>query len=185
MIYFGVLAVAYQSSLFGFFAAVCLSGVFSFGMSYLPGVLTLDFKESMLPAVVFGHLIVIAGYIATFKNAPEYTMYFNIGIQYYCTIALGVALLVGASPFYKKEVAAGYALMFMVIAVMSSFGYFFYDLKVMSSIVMIFFVLFLLEWIGYFSYHSGAIIGSAMIGGTLFGLAMLFEKYGSMIILKI
>ena len=139
----------------------------------------------MLPAVVFGHLIVIAGYIATFKNFPEYTMYFNVGIQYYCTIALGVALLVGASPFYKRDVAAGYALMFVVIAVMSSFGYFFYDLKVMSSIVMIFFVLFLLEWIGYFSYHSGAIIGSAMIGGTLFGLAMIFEKYGSMIILSL
>lgn len=65
-----------------------ISCVISFyGMIYF-GVLALDFKENMLPAVVFRHLIVLFGYIVTFKNVPEYTAYFNVGIQYYCTIAL-------------------------------------------------------------------------------------------------
>lgn len=185
MIYFGVLAVVYQSSIFGFFAAVCLSGVFSFGMTYMPGVLTLNFKEEMIHSVVFGHLIVLGSYLSTMNIVPEYTQYFNVGIQYYCTIALGVALLVAASPFYRSEIAVAYALIFIVVAIAASMGYFIYDLKVVSSILMVFFVLFLLEWIAYFGYRGGAIIGSAIFGGTLFGLAMLFEKYGSMIILRL
>jgi hypothetical protein len=99
MIYFAALAYFYQSSIFGFFAAVCLSGVFSFGLYYMPGVLYLNFKESMLPAVVFGHLAVLAIYTFMFKTHPEYTMFFDAGIQYYCTVALAVGLQFDASNF--------------------------------------------------------------------------------------
>ena len=38
MLYFGALAWFYHSSIFGFFAAVCLSGVFFFTMKYVPGI---------------------------------------------------------------------------------------------------------------------------------------------------
>lgn len=185
MVYFGILALSYESSLFGFFAVVCLSGVFSFGLHYSTGTLTLYFKENMLPSVVFGNLIVIIGYIAIFKTFPEHTTYFNSGIQYYCTIAMCVGLLVGAAPFYKSDVSLGYSLLFIVIAIFASFGYFFYDLQVMASIIFFFFILFILEWIGYLCIQTGFIIGSAIAGGTLFGIAKLFEHYGSMIILHL
>lgn len=185
MIYFAGLAFAYKSQIFGFFAAVSLSGMLSFTVYYLPGTLFLYFKEEMLNAVIFGHLLVLSIYIALFKQTPELTEYFNIGMQYYCTIALGVGLIVGASPFYKIEKAPLYAGLFILLFFLASFGYFFFDLKVMASITFVFFILFILEWIGFFGYQTGLIIGSAIIGGSLFALGLLLEKYGSMIILYV
>jgi hypothetical protein len=183
MLYFGALAYFYNSSIFGFFAAVALSGVFSFGLYYMPGVLFLNFKESMMPAVVFGHLAVLAIYTYVFKNHPELTMNFDSGIQYYCTIAMCVGLLVAASPFYKRESALGYAVVFIALFIASAYGYYMYDMKVVSSIIFAFFILFVLEWIGYIGYKSGMIIGAIIIGLGLYTTARLLEKYGSMIIL--
>jgi hypothetical protein len=183
MIYFAALAYFYQSSIFGFFAAVCLSGVFSFGLYYMPGVLYLNFKESMLPAVVFGHLAVLAIYTFMFKTHPEYTMFFDAGIQYYCTVALAVGLIVGASPFYKKDSAIGYGVLFVILFFAASYGFHLYGMPVVSSIIIAFFILFILEWIGYIGYKSGMIMGTAIIGGALYATAMLMEKYGSMLIL--
>ena len=183
ILYFAALAYAYESSLFGFFAAVCLSGVFSYTVFYMPGTLFLYFREKMLSSVVFGHLAVLSIYIVLLKQTPQYTEYFNTGIQYYCTIALGVGLLVGASPFYERENAIGYAGVFILLFFAASFGYFFYDLKVMASILFVFFILFALEWIGYIGYQTGLIFGSAIIGGSLYATAMLLENYGSMLVL--
>jgi len=185
MLYFGALAYFYDSSIFGFFAAVGLSGVFSFGLYYMPGVLFLNFKESMMPAVVFGHLAVLAIYTYVFKNHPELTMNFDAGIQYYCTIAMCVGLLVAASPFYKRESALGYAVVFIALFAAAAYGYYMYDMKVVSSIIFAFFILFVLEWIGYIGYKSGMIIGAIIIGLGLYGTAMLLEKYGSMIMLSL
>lgn len=185
MLYFGALAWFYQSSIFGFFAAVCLSGVFSFTMKYMPGVLFLDFKEKMLNAVVFGHLAVLAIYVYFFMTMPEITKYYDVGIQYYCTIAMSVGLLVGASPFYKRGTAMGYALMFVVLFFLANYGYFFMDLKVIGSIVSCFFVLLVLEWLGYIGFKGGLIVGCATLGASLYALSLLLEKYGSMIILSL
>lgn len=185
MLYFGALAWFYQSSIFGFFAAVCLSGVFSFTMKYVPGILFLDFKEKMLNAVVFGHLAVLVIYVYFFKTMPEITKYFDIGIQYYCTIAMGVGLLLGSSPFYKRGSTAGYALLFVVIFFLASYGYFFLDLKVVGSIVACFFLLFAFEWLGYFGFKGGVIIGCTILGASLYSLSMFLEKYGHMIILSL
>lgn len=185
MIYFAVLAIAYQSSIFGFFAAVCLSGVFSFSLYYSPGILFLDFKENMLNTVVFGHLIVLGGYLSVFRQFPEYSQYFNAGIQYYCTIALCVGLLVGASPFYNIQKSLGFVVMFIALFFAATYGYFFYDVKVVASIIFSFFILFVLEWIGYIGYKSGMIIGATLVGGSLYSISLLLEKYGSMIILHL
>lgn len=185
MLYFGSLAWFYESSIFGFFAAVCVSGVFSFTMKYTPGILFLDFKEKMLNAVVFGHLAVLFIYVALFLNMPHLTQYYDIGVQYYCTIALCVGLLVGGSPFYKMSQASGYVLLFIVLFFLSGYGYFFLDLKVIGSIVSCFFILLILEWLGYWSYKSGLIIGCILLGASLYALAMLLEKYGQFFILSL
>lgn len=185
MIYFGALAWFYQSSIFGFFAAVCLSGMLSFTMKYVPGILFLDFKEKMLNAVVFGHLAVLVVYVYFFRTMPEITKYYDIGIQYYCTIAMSVGLLVGASPFYKRGSAVGYALLFVVLFFLASYGYFFLDLKVIGSILTCFFVLLVLEWLGYIGFRGGLIAGCAVLGAALYGASMLLEKYGHMLILSL
>lgn len=161
MIYFAVLAIAYESQVFGFFAAVCLSGVLSFTLIYTPGTLFLYFKENMLSSVVLGHLLVLAAYIITWKTgvAPEPIKYFHAGLQYYCTIAMCTGLLVGASPFYRRSNAL-YAVLFVALVAAATMGYFFLDLTVICTIIMCFGVLFALEWIGFWGFHGGLVLGT-------------------------
>lgn len=187
MIYFGVLAFMYHSTVFGFFAAICLSGVFSFGLYYMPGVLTLYFKENMLSAVVFGHILVLGlyGFMHAHGLYVEQMQYFNAGIQYYCTVALAVALLCGSSPFVKDKAVGLYVLMFIGIFFLASAGYFFWDMKVAASIIFCFFALFVIEWVGYLGYQGGLIVGSGLLGAVLYGGSLLLEKYSSMIILSL
>lgn len=184
MIYFGTLAIVYQSSIFGFFAAVALSGIFSFTLIYTPGTLFLYFKENMMGAVIFGHMVVLALYVAIERSgvAMPYIGYFNAGIQYYCTIALGTGLLVAASPFYKTSQAAGYALLFVLVFFASIALYFFLGMTTMATIIMIFFALFFLEWVGYIGFKTNWIVGCGFVGGILYGTAVYMEKYAPMII---
>lgn len=186
LIYFTVLAFAYESSIFGFFAAVCLSGLFSFSIMYIPGVVTIDFNEKLMPAIIVSHTVILG--VLTFLNVSnlyaDYVGYFNIGIQYYCTIALGLALLIGSSPFYESKGGnVLYILGFLIIVALASFGYFFWDIKVIASILICFFVLLILEWIGYVGYHINFILGTALVGSALYSIALFLEKYSSMIVL--
>jgi hypothetical protein len=183
MIYFGAFAIFYQSSFLGFFAAVALSGVFTFSLFYMPGVLFLYFKENALAAMVFGHLLALTIFIALLllDIATAYLTYFNAGIQYYCTVALGVALLVGSSPFYEKSRLL-YFLILIGLCVLVTPLYFFFNMTTLPTILYVFFVLVLMEWIGYWGFKAGVIVGLICIGAILFGLALFLEKYASIII---
>lgn len=180
MIYFATLAIVYQSSIFGFFAAIALSGIFTFTLIYSPGVLFLYFKENALVAVVFGHIAVLATYVAVYHSgiAEPHIQYFNAGIQYYCSIALGVGLLVGASPFYKPQQAIGYALLCVLVGVAATVLYFFLGMTTISTTLFIFFALIFIEWIGYMGFQGGWIIGCGTVGGMLYGISMMLESYG-------
>jgi hypothetical protein len=183
LIYFGAFAILYQSSFLGFFAAVALSGVFSFSLFYTPGVLFLYFKENALIAMVFGHLLALTIFVYLLLSgiAAEYVAYFNAGIQYYCTLALGIALLAGSSPFYEKSKLFCFLLL-IGLCVLATPLYFMFNITVLPVILYIFFVLVLIEWIGYWGFKSGVIVGLMSIGVILFGLAMFLEKYASIII---
>lgn len=186
MVYFGVLAISYQSSIFGFFAAVALSGILSFTMMYSPGVLFLHFRESALASLVFGHILVLAGYIAIYHSGfgMSYVQYFNAGIQYYCTIALGVGLLVGASPFYKTEKAFAYAFLFLIVFAFSFALYFFLGLPTIATILMIFFTLMFIEWFGYVGFKAGWVVGCATVGAMLYSTSLFLESYGAIIMMN-
>jgi hypothetical protein len=185
MLYFGALAIAYQSQVFGFFAAVCLSGILSFGMYYSPGILTLFFNEKATGAVIWGHLVVLAGYsIAKVMGVlPAQVGLFAIGLQYYCTIALGVGFLVGASPFSKNP--GGFLAMFIAVFVAAMAGYYIYDLKVIGSIICVFAVLLFLEWVGYLSYKTGFLVGTFVMGIVLFVASLLMENFASFLVLRL
>jgi len=184
MIYFGALAIAHQSSIFGFFAAIALSGVFTFSLVYVPGVLFLNFKENALSAMVVGHTLVLIAYVAVYHwgGAAPYITYFNAGIQYYCSLALGVALLVGASPFYKPSKALGYFLFFIVLAGLASFAYFFLGMTVMATTLFIFFALVVIEWVGYIGFQGGWIVGCGVLGGILYATSLVLESHGGAIL---
>ncbi|NHZ38927.1 hypothetical protein [Massilia aquatica] len=185
MLYFGALALMYQSGIFGFFAAVCLSGVFSFSMLYTPGTLSLQFDERLLNAMVFGHLIVLTAYCVMRSTGMQWEAagYFAAGIEYYCTIALAVALLVGASPWPLRPHRNRYMALFILLAVAASLIYVFLDLKVSASILLCFFVLVTLEWVGYLGFRINMLVGAGALGALLYGIAVLLEKYGGLIVL--
>jgi hypothetical protein len=182
MIYFGVFAIAYQSSFLGFFAAIALSGVFTFSLFYVPGILFLNFKENALGAMVFGHLLALTIFIVLLQLGivAEYLAYFNAGIQYYCTLALGVALLVGSSPFYHRS-SIFYFLILTGACIAATFLYFFLNLTTLATILYIFFALVVLEWIGYLGFKAGVVAGLIVIGGLLYSTAMFLEKYSALI----
>ena len=191
MLYFGSLAVVYHSSAFGFLASVCLSGVFSFGMFYMPGCLILSVDESMLNAAIFGHLIVISMYtfVHYYGHYVETLQYFDAGIQYYCTIAMSTSLLIGSSPFQmsgrRNMWKFIYLAIFVIVFMASAIGYFFLNIKAVASIIFCFFVLISIEWIGYLGYQNGMLIGSCLLGTSLYVLSLFLEKYSSTIILSL
>jgi hypothetical protein len=180
MIYFGVLAFTYQSSTFGLFSAICLSGIFSFGLKYYPGTLYLDFKENFLNVVIWGHLIVLMMYLGLYFVIPQYTTYFDFGIQYYCSLALAVGLIVGSSPFYSKSKGL-YAVLFTILVGISSYFFYIHNIKPIFVILMFFYILLIIEWIGYYSFKTNFIIGCAVSGAILYTIALLIEKYSYLI----
>ena len=110
---------------------------------------------------------------------------FAAGLEYYCTIALGVGFLVGASPYYKRRSVGAYLALFAVVLCAAVAGYFLFDLKVIGSIVCCFAVLLALEWIGYFSYRINFIVGTFVMGMVLFAGALLLERYASFFVLRL
>jgi hypothetical protein len=179
--YFAILALVYESQIFGFFAVVGFSSVLTFGMTYRWGVLSLDFHTPALPAVVLGHAIVIGTYILASLGGdlPPQAIYFVPGIEYYATIALGTALLVGSSPWFGRSnglVTAVYSMLMIVIAFAATFLLQVAGFPVIGSILLVFCVLWLLEWLGYLSFSINRILGCAVVGGALFVGAIYFES---------
>lgn len=187
VLYFGSLAIFNSSSLLGFLAAIYLSGVFSFGVSYAPGMLTLFVAEKRIAAVIIGHLLVLLTYagLKISGSLPPESAVFTAGIEYYGTVALGVGFLVATSPFGKKDAAAvTYFLLFCITLIAAITGYFFFDLKIIGTIMCIFGLLLALEWIGVLSYAAGFLPFAAIMGAILYGVAMLLEANSHLIIFK-
>lgn len=181
MLYFLLLTFMYESSVFGFFSVIALSGVFSFSIIYVPGVVYLGFKESALNILIFSHIIVLAIYVLLSINNSGYISLFSMGFEYYASIALGLALLVGASPFYKKHNVL-YMLVFCVIVALAYVLYFFLSMTALATVLFIFFGLVFVEWIIYMGFKSNWIIGCTFVGMLLYSLALLMERYGVVVL---
>lgn len=181
LLYFGGLSFLYQSQIFGFFAAVAFSGMLSFGMTYRPGVLELGFQRHMLPAVVIGHIAVLGLYVVSslIGVLPVWFDLFKPGVEYYCTIALGVALLCGGSPFCSRNTAvAVYALTMMVMFALSTVGFTMYNFAVISSIIMVCTTLWALEWLAYITFTASWILCLTVLGGLLYFTGTMLQTYG-------
>ena len=158
---------------------------FSFSMLYTPGTLSLQFDERLLKAMVFGHLIVLTAYCVMRSTGVQWeaARYFEAGIEYYGTLALAVALLVGASPWPLRPHRNRYVALFILLAIAASLIYVFLDLKVSASILLCFFVLVTLEWVDYLGFRINMLVGAGALGAVLYGIAVLLEKYGALIVL--
>ena len=124
--------------------------------------------------------------MAKLRMPDRQTALFAVGLEYYCTIAMGVGFLVGASPLAREGGAVGgYLMLFIAVVAAAVTGYFFYDLKVIGSILCCIGVLLALEWIGYLSYQTGFLFGTFLMGVVLYGGALLLERYAHLIVLRL
>jgi hypothetical protein len=181
--YFGVLAFAYESKIFGAFAVIAFSSMLSFGMTYRWGVLALEFSPPSLHTVVFGHALLLGGYMfASVSGAlPAGSQFFAPGIEYYATIALGVALLCGGSPWWRRH-SGFYSLLMIATFAFALYAYSVLGFTVVGTILIIFGILWFLEWLAYVSYSAHFLIGCTVTGAVLFGAASLYEQYGQKLV---
>lgn len=180
MAYFAVLAIVHSSQIFGFFAAVCFSAMFGFGMFYIPGVLYLDVSGKAANSVIISHTLILSAYtVASLMGAPHLAL-FVAGFEYYCPIGLGLALLIGASPWSGRFISRG-ILMFIVVLVLANIAFSF-GMRSIGSIIDIFAVLFLLEWLLYACWSVSILAGVFVTGVTLFGGGLFLESHGATIL---
>ena len=189
MLYFGSLALAYGSEIFGFAAAVMFSGMMTFAVGYRPGVLWMDFEEKALPAVIFGNLAAVAGYAAlkVSGHLPQEAALFEAGISYWCSIAMGVGFLVGASPYEWRRAGQspwGWLGLLAAVTLAGVFGYVFFDLKVIGSVLCVFAFLVCMEWYSKLCMKAGFVGGALMMGLALVGIASAMERWGSLVVLR-
>lgn len=189
MVYFGALALGYHSEMFGFLAAVAFSGMLSFSIGYRPGVLWMDFENKALPAVVFGNLGALLLYtgLKLTGHLPAEATLFEVGLTYYCTIAMGVGFLVGASPFAWRQSKSpiGYLVLFLVTLLAALAAYVFFDFKVVGSILSVFAVLLALEWHAKLCMQAGFVFGMFLLGSALVGLSTMMERHGHLLVLYV
>ena len=186
-VYFTVGAYGWNSHVLGFFAAVACSGMFSFSMRYSVGTLWLNYSESLTGVVFWGNLGVCGAYTVA-KQFPEYapiTALFSAGVEWYCAAGMGVALLVGASPWGEEKNRVWYIVLTLVLGGLASLGYFFGNIQALSTMIWAFSLLVGLEWLAYVGYSSGLIIGCGLGSATIYAVALLFERFGQYLIFPV
>lgn len=185
-VYFGVLAVAHDSQIFGFFTTVAISALFGFGLYYSPGVLFLNQHEKAIPALVWSHSLLLIGYGFVKLNgiSVPYMQLFTAGVEYYWSLALGISFLITLSPWASSKDRVG-SLIPATLAFVLSMVAFSYGLQSISTVLFICFVLVALEWLMYASWSGGLIIGSLCSGLVLFTGGIMLEKHGRAILTAI
>lgn len=193
MLYFGGLALHYQSQIFGFAAAVCLSGVLSFSLYYRQHLLNFSLPPTGVHAVALAHLLVLGGYLVAKVTGqlPAQASLFAVGLEYFCTIVMGIAFMRCATTDsgHFNATTLSYLALFAVVAFAAIAGYHLFDLKVVSSVIVVFGALTALQWIGHLCLKMGlamgVISGTALLGSALYGGAFLVERYGHLIVQKL
>lgn len=177
-LYFGMLAILYSSSAFGLFSVMALVSLtgFAFYHSNLTLALGVE-KEGQLPVVIGTNLLILIAY-STMKILNIEVMhleYFQVGIEYVCSIALGICLLIASAPFRDSKVEAAYSILMILVSGTALIGSTFYGLSVIGAILNTCFVLFVLEYLAYLTYKVHYIFMTFVIGISLYGLALLVE----------
>jgi hypothetical protein len=179
-LYFGGLTLMYESSVFGLLSVACFVSATGFVIYQFAGGIALGVdEEKALPIVIMSNGLAIGIY--SFLSIGGYNIpgleYFSIGIEYACSLALSICLLIGASPWFSKDdTFAQNVILMIVFTVLGFIGSSFYGLSVIGAFMNTVFVIWALEWIGFKSLKAGFLIFSAVACVACFALALLLES---------
>ncbi|GAA3921221.1 hypothetical protein [Litoribacillus peritrichatus] len=186
-IYFSVLAIMYQSSTFGVFAVasfVFATGFVIYQLAY--GVALGVDDESYLPIVIYSNFLVllIYGLITVTGVTVPYIEHFAFGIEYVCSLALSVCLLISALPWSKEDKGFNAACFLMVLSfALALIGAKLFELTTISAFMNTCFTLWILSWVGYWGTKGGFIVFSLIASVSLYGLALLLENHANYFVL--
>ena len=185
-VYFGLFAVLHESSTFGLLSVMSFVSMTGFviihmGLGFALGAK----KENMLPVIVIVNGLVLTLYSVLMIVGVQvpYLEHFSIGIEYVCSLALCVCLLIGSSPYLADE--DGFWMYFLLMIVLSIVGFscgVFYNLDVISAFTNTFFVIFVIDWVLYSLKDTNVTVIMAALAAICFGLAKLFEHYSEYLI---
>ncbi len=184
-LYFGGLSILYTSSFFGLLSVMGFVGMLGFIFLYSDLIAIIGVEdEKEIHNVTFTTLFILGIYSAVriFNIEVPYLESFYIGIEYVCSIALGVCLLIGSSIYIyegrRKSFPKGlYTVMFVLVTIASMGISTLYGITVPSAIITTFFALYILGNIGYMTSKVNYIFMTFVLGAMLYGTALLMEKY--------
>lgn len=180
-LYFGLFTVMYESQAFGLLSVIFFVAMTGFIIVHFGLGIALGAKErNMLLPVVVSNLLVLGSYsfVTITGITIPYLMYFSVGIQYACSLALCVCLLIISSPFFKEE--DEFPIGFILMLIVSALGFYagnIYGLDVIAAFTNTFFVLFMIEWFFYSVHKAHYSIILILAAAALYGVAELLLKY--------
>lgn len=179
-LYFGALALMYQSSFFGLLSVAAFVSATGFVIYQFAGGLALGVNdEKLLPIVIMTNGLAIGLYSFLSINGTTITglEYFSVGIEYACSLALSICLLIGASPWFSDEKSFVQNVALMILCTVLGFiGSTFYGLTVIGAFMNTVFVIWLLEWLGYLAFKKGFLLFSGVACVSCWVLAEFLEN---------
>ncbi|MGF1729600.1 hypothetical protein [Photobacterium kasasachensis] len=180
-LYFGSLAIWYQSNIFGVIAVACVLAAMGFVIIFSGLCVTMGVDdERVLPTLILVNFITLLTYslIIILGYSIPYLEYFTVGVEYLCSLVLGVCLLISTSPLYKHSQFFTRAIIMMVVSGgLSVCGSVFYSLDVIPQFINTFFMLFLLGWVVELTKKAGFIALCFVVGCALYGFAIMLERH--------
>lgn len=178
-LYFGTLAIVYESQAFGFLsiaALVSLCGfmVFQSRLTFYIGVR----DDKFISPVILSTLLILGIYsYLKIGNIDFYQTYFKVGIEHLCSFALGITLFIAASPYSPKNYRPLAIPAMLLISFVAFYIGNFYNFSVVSSYMNTMFILWLITWLSYLGHKVHTIFTFAIIGASLYSIALLIEKF--------
>jgi hypothetical protein len=179
-IYFGMFALMYESSTFGLLSVIGFVSCTGFLIVHMGLGIALGARDdNFLPIIIFCNLLVLSVYsfIKIMGIDIPYFEHFEFGIQYVCSLALCISLLIASSPYLSDEKGFGLSLLLMILVSIAGFsGGVFYNLEVIPAFTNTFFVLFIIEWLLYTVKDSGRTIFVGILAVLFFAIGHLLSK---------
>lgn len=179
-LYFGYFTLSLPSYIFGFLSIAS----FSLFITSLFIWIISKFKKTeiedkdILLSLLFMHTLALVVYIFS----PLELGYFDKGFQYIFSGIILSLLIFNTAPEIENKMKPFYSVYFTIITFLSLASYVYFDTKLISTLVFTGYYIFIFMWLAYYTFKANMIIGLMTVGLTLYGTALLLEKFGSYLV---